>query len=274
MPSNSLVKIGAILTQSRLVLSLIWPFPLVSSAWGILTYIGIFMILFLAIALRPKDFPVTRREILIGIFITLYFCFQNLKVFSFLTQVVYSAFPKTVALGSTSMPLLAHRGGYASLGMFFTALLTTWILTKKVANRITFLGSLDYFCFLGSVGLVFTRVGCFIAGCCYGKPIGPFLRSILPFIPSGETHPTQLYSIAINIITIVVSRLIYRNRQKFREGTTFFGTMLVYCVLRFIVEGFRGDSVNVLGNITLAQLTFLYLSWAMWSRLRKINKRI
>jgi len=95
-----------------------------------------------------------------------------------------------------------------------------------------------------SLAHVFGRIGCLLAGCCYGKP------SMLPWAVKYSNpeslaplnvclHPAQLYESAGNLA--VFFALDRFNKTEHKKGQTVFLYMFLYGVLRFVVEFFRGD---------------------------------
>lgn len=91
----------------------------------------------------------------------------------------------------------------------------------------------------------FGRIGCFLAGCCYGEPtssaLGVAFTSEVCFAKPLHTplHPTQLYE-AFFIFAVMGVLLFFRSRRKF-HGQLFFFYLLAYAVGRFVIEYFRGD---------------------------------
>jgi len=95
-----------------------------------------------------------------------------------------------------------------------------------------------------ALGLFFGRIGCFFAGCCYGKetslPWGitftdPNSLARLNF----SLHPTQVYE-AIGSLAIFLF-LNWKRRRKTFDGQLFWLFLLFYAVIRFIIEFFRDD---------------------------------
>ncbi len=91
----------------------------------------------------------------------------------------------------------------------------------------------------------FGRLGCFLAGCCYGKPtasvMGVTFTNDVCFAKPLHTplHPTQLYE-AFFILAVMSVLLFLRSRRKF-YGQLFFIYLLAYASGRFVIEYFRGD---------------------------------
>ena len=99
-----------------------------------------------------------------------------------------------------------------------------------------------------ALGLGIGRLGCFAAGCDYGKPTNSFLGVVFsdPFAhqvagtPLGiRLHPTQLYeSLAMFVIFAV---LVWRYRYKTYDGQIFVLHLVLYGLARFFIEFLRGD---------------------------------
>jgi phosphatidylglycerol:prolipoprotein diacylglycerol transferase len=99
-----------------------------------------------------------------------------------------------------------------------------------------------------ALGHAFGRIGCFLAGCCYGRecssPPGVAFHSQyahdLTGIPlENPLHPVQLYEALLNFLNFLVLFAILR-RKKF-DGQVFAFYIINYSIIRFITEYFRGD---------------------------------
>lgn len=89
------------------------------------------------------------------------------------------------------------------------------------------------------LGLSIGRVGCFLNGCCGGKPSG--LPWAVRFPGSGmRVHPTQLYEIALNLVAFGI--LLYVDRRLQRDGELFFLSLSSYAVIRFSMEFLRAHA--------------------------------
>lgn len=97
------------------------------------------------------------------------------------------------------------------------------------------------------------RIGCVLAGCCYGHETTSKLCLVFPegsLAPAGvHLIPTQIYSAVFDIL-LAIFLIIYLRKSK-KNGNTFGLYMLLYSVGRFIIEFFRGDprgSVSILST--------------------------
>ena len=88
------------------------------------------------------------------------------------------------------------------------------------------------------------RLGCFNAGCCYGKtcelPWAVSFSDKLSLAPlNTPLHPSQLYEAGANLLLF---GLIMGVRKKTRfSGQLFWGYVVAYGVIRSVLEFFRGD---------------------------------
>lgn len=110
--------------------------------------------------------------------------------------------------------------------------------------------------------LVFGRMGCFLSGCCFGRPhrcgIKPNMQRGYPPYLSGITIiPTQLIESGM-VLLIVISgiAMIWNDHQ---PGETLAWYTIVYGTGRFTLEYFRGDKRPYLIGLSEAQWTTLIL---------------
>jgi phosphatidylglycerol:prolipoprotein diacylglycerol transferase len=95
-----------------------------------------------------------------------------------------------------------------------------------------------------AIGHAIGRLGCFSAGCCYGKPAElpwavTFNAPESLAIVGVPLHPTQLYESLGEFVNFLIL-IALRKKQTFK-GELFWMYGLIYSVLRFTVEFFRGD---------------------------------
>lgn len=119
-----------------------------------------------------------------------------------------------------------------------------------------------------SLGIFFGRLGCFSAGCCYGKETSlPWAiifrdqRSLAKLnIP---LHPTQLYEALVGLGLFIF--LILWERRKGFDGELFFLFLLLYSIARFFIEILRGDPRGFLFNELLSTSQFIGILLAILS---------
>lgn len=100
-----------------------------------------------------------------------------------------------------------------------------------------------------TVGHAFGRIGCFFAGCCYGKPTDSIFGVQFPgayFEQLGKVHPTQLYEAAFLFVLFgVLTWLLLK--KKFQYTMTVY--LASYGVFRFFIEFLRYDDRGQLGKL-------------------------
>jgi phosphatidylglycerol:prolipoprotein diacylglycerol transferase len=95
-----------------------------------------------------------------------------------------------------------------------------------------------------ALGLSFGRIGCFFAGCCYGKETSVpwavvFKNSDSLARLNVPLHPTQLYDAANGLAIFFF--LSWMEKRKSFDGQIFWLFFFLYAMTRFFIEIFRGD---------------------------------
>ena len=138
-----------------------------------------------------------------------------------------------------------QSGGVFSGGLVAAILVAFWYVRK---NHLPFLRTCDTFAPGVAIGHAFVRVGCFAAGCCYGRPTSepwgvtftnPLAHQWVGTPLGVKLHPTELYEMVVEIINFLV--LYWLVRHKKFEGQVIGLYMILYGVARYFIEFFRGD---------------------------------
>jgi len=146
---------------------------------------------------------------------------------------------------------LMFYGGF--LGAFIAGLIFVWL------NRLPVLNLLDAVAPALVLGEGFTRIGCFLNGCCFGKPTNCPLGMVFPVgsaagstFPGQPIHPTQLYSSLAGFILFAVALGLERRRLK--PGVLFGIILALYSLFRFGIDFVRyyEDAANFWGNQVVA----------------------
>lgn len=113
-----------------------------------------------------------------------------------------------------------------------------------------------------ALGNVLGRLGCFSAGCCWGRPTTePWgvrfteLAHEITGVPAGVAlHPTQLYE-SISML-VVFAFLLWLHRHRRFSGQVILSYALLYSAIRFVIEFFRDDPRgDIFGLTTLTGLS-------------------
>jgi prolipoprotein diacylglyceryltransferase len=92
--------------------------------------------------------------------------------------------------------LVGEAGGLSSMGGVVALVVVLAVAAHGCARRFADLA--DAFAPAGIVALAIGRVGCFLAGCCWGKPTDLPWGVVLPELGPLARHPVQLYSAALD----------------------------------------------------------------------------
>lgn len=147
------------------------------------------------------------------------------------------------------------QGGLVFYGGFIAALVTSLVYVRKI--RVPFFRIADIFSPGLAAGHAVGRIGCFFAGCCYGKtcdlPWSVVFKDPLSMAPTGvHLHPTQLYSVAGNLL-VFGALWFFRKRTRY-TGQLFWLYVLFYGLVRAFLELFRGDPRGFLfGDVSVSQ---------------------
>lgn len=142
-------------------------------------------------------------------------------------------------------------------GGFIAALVFAFLYMRK--QGLPFLKTSDVFAPGLAIGHAIGRLGCFAAGCCYGKPTHlPWAVTFTNPDSNGAPlniplHPTQIYEALIeSLICIVLYKLATRPHK---EGSIIALYLVLSSIARFLVEFVRAhDEANPLGgSLTLEQ---------------------
>jgi len=147
------------------------------------------------------------------------------------------------------------RGGLALHGGLIGGILAgLWFCRRRGLAFWSFADLLTPSIMLGqAVG----RGACTLNGCSFGKP------TTLPWAitftdPAAQAphnvplHPTQFYEMAADFLVFLVL-WNYRKKTRF-EGQLFLTYVIVYAVVRFLLEFFRGDSLLIAGMFPVPQV--------------------
>ena len=159
------------------------------------------------------------------------------------------------------------QGGATYYGGFLLALLAGYIFSEK--RKIGFILLGDIMAPALALGILLTRIGCFLSGCCFGKATTlPWGIEFPANSPAGyyaaecaaeqgvqhiALHPAQLYASICALITLV---LIYAFQKKLtKRGATFGALLFFYGAFRFSLDFLRfyEENMRVFLGLTLNQ---------------------
>ncbi len=129
-----------------------------------------------------------------------------------------------------------------------TFLVFYFIFRKRFKTRLVDFISFAPCCIL--VAHAFGRVGCFFAGCCYGKPTDGIFGVQFPDL-SYKVHPTQLYE-AVFLFALLAVCLFLVMKKDFKHNLSLY--LIAYGIFRFCIEFLRDDDRGqFIGSVTPSQ---------------------
>jgi phosphatidylglycerol:prolipoprotein diacylglycerol transferase len=180
-------------------------------------------------------------------------------------------------------------GGLTYYGGFIGASVAAWYLLKL--DRFPFWKAADMAGMAVPFGLAFGRMGCLLAGCCFGKPTdaawaltfppnspaseAQFKHHLLdsPTDPSLPVHPTQALE-SFGCLLIAAVLILYLHGRKRYDGHVFVAFVAAYASLRFLLEFWRDDDRGgILGLSTSQLLGLLAVAFAIWIHRNRMAKR-
>ena len=138
-----------------------------------------------------------------------------------------------------------QAGGVFSGGLV-AAFITAWWFLRK--HQMPALATCDAFAPGLAMGHAIGRLGCFAAGCCYGKPTthfwgvtftNPLAHGIVGTPLYQALEPTQLFESAVELGIFFL--LTWMFAPKKFDGQIFGAYLFLYGIARFLLEFLRGD---------------------------------
>lgn len=165
--------------------------------------------------------------------------------------------------------------GFVVYGGILGGIFAGWLYCRK--KKLKFLKYFDLL--IPSVALAqgFGRIGCLLAGCCYGKETDGWLSITFQDSDFAPNHvaliPTQIYSSILDFLHFGI--LLWIARKKKADGQVAAFYMIFYSVGRFVLEFFRGDLIRgSVGALSTSQFISIFIFGAgVWMLLQVSGKQ-
>jgi phosphatidylglycerol---prolipoprotein diacylglyceryl transferase len=189
---------------------------------------------------------------------------------------IFLIFEKPAYYFSSPIKLFSGSGFVFFGSLLLTIPVMLWYF-KKI--KVPVLGMLDVMAIVTCIVHGFGRIGCFMAGCCYGIPTDSFLGVMFtdPVCQAEPLHtllhPTQLYEAAY--IFILMAFLLFMQSKKKFNGQIFLTYLMLYSIGRSVLELFRGDIErgfiikNILSNSQGIALIVITIACYFYVRLKR-----
>lgn len=182
------------------------------------------------------------------------------------------SWPQLGATFAEKISTIIHdiRYGFVFFGGLLVAVSgALWYMRRK---QLPILKTSDFLIVALPLGHALGRIGCFLAGCCYGKPTtlpwgvrftDPHAL-VAPELMNVPLHPTQLYESGLNFLLFLL--LHYASQKPHKEGKILVLYVLCYATMRFCIEFLRGDFRGgfLLGMSPSQVISLLVAGIALW----------
>jgi phosphatidylglycerol:prolipoprotein diacylglycerol transferase len=180
------------------------------------------------------------------------------------------------------------NGGLTFYGGLIGAVIGAWYLFK--ADRFPFWKGCDMGGMLVPIGLGFGRLGCLLAGCCFGSvtdlgwglsfpgfsPASEAQAELVQLahrhLPSLPVHPTQIYESGAAFLLAGLG-IFYTHERKRYDGHVFVIFLAGYGLLRFVIEFLRSDERGGAFGLSTSQWIGLFVMGAAVFLHRYLSRR-
>jgi len=223
--------------------------PLTIHTYGFLLAVGVLCGIMVSLNLAKRA-GLDTRLMSDFIFFSVLIGLVGAKIWLFVTEIDY------YMADTGRIPSLLTAAGTFYGGLIFGLLFVIWFVRRKkldmkiVGDTLAPGVALAHF---------FGRLGCFFAGCCWGRealdsPIAvrfsdPNCSTDLDF-RNVPVYPVQLIESLLNLLNFIVLFVLFKKKKY--DGQVFALYMFNYSIIRFIVEYFRGDNDRgyILGGVS------------------------
>ena len=220
--------------------------PITIYTYGVMVALGIFFGSLVLVKLAERE-GIPREDVVDTAFWSIVAGFVGARLFFFIYNPEY--------LKPWYRIFFIWEGGLVWYGgVVFGALTAVYFIKKR---KIPVWKFADVVSIALSVGLGFGRIGCTMAGCCYGKEChAPFAlvftnpHSAAPL--NVPLWPTEPVSAAANFLIALVLYLLYRKRKV--PGEVFGFYLIFYGIFRFLIEFVRATPKEILGTFSNNQI--------------------
>ncbi|MCR4960123.1 MAG: prolipoprotein diacylglyceryl transferase [Lachnospiraceae bacterium] len=149
--------------------------------------------------------------------------------------------------------MFLSQSGFVVIGGLIGGILSAWVYCK--IKKVEFIDYFDLCAPSIAIAQGFGRIGCFMAGCCYGREtkscIGiAFTHS--DYAPNGvKLIPTQLISSGLDFLNMAFLLILAKKTKK--KGIVSAAYVIAYSIGRFFVEMLRDDERGTVGIFSTSQ---------------------
>lgn len=148
---------------------------------------------------------------------------------------------------------IISSSGFVVYGGITGGIISVLVYTK--IKKVNFMDYLELCIPSVAIAQAFGRLGCFCAGCCYGKATEAWYGITFHhsnYAPNNiKLVPTQLFSSIGDLVIALLLILISKYTKK--KGTVTGCYLILYSIGRFFIEIYRNDNRGTVGNLSTSQ---------------------
>lgn len=181
----------------------------------------------------------------------------------------YSSHPGEILTWTT-----LQAAGVYQTGLILAIVGAIWYMRRK---KLPVLRTMDVFAPGVAIGHGIGRLGCFAAGCCWGAPTRLPWSVTFTNPESNERfgtplnvplHPSQLYETIAEIGILLA--LLWMSRRPHRDGAIIAWYLVLYSIVRFLVEFVRFHEQPLQAGLSLTQwISLASLAAGVWMLMRR-----
>ena len=209
-------------------------------SYGFLVSLGVLVGLWISVRNSRREAIDPEKAWNFGILVVLCGILGSKILYILVDLSYYTSHPREILSLST-----LQAGGVFSGGLIAALMAAAWYIRK---NHMPALATCDAFAPVLALGHAIGRVGCFAAGCCWGKPTNHFwgvtftnpLAQQWVGTPLGQAlEPTQLFEALVELANFFILMWFFQ-RKKF-DGQVLGAYLFLYGFARYFLEFLRDD---------------------------------
>lgn len=149
--------------------------------------------------------------------------------------------------------MFLSSSGFVVIGGLVGGVLGAWAYCS--IKKVKFIDYFDLCAPSIAIAQGFGRIGCFMAGCCYGRETTSKFGVVFPhgsYAPAGvKLIPTQLISSGLDFLNMAFLLLLAKKAKK--KGVVSATYIITYSIGRFLLEYLRNDPRGAVGILSTSQ---------------------
>lgn len=218
--------------------------------FGLMMFVGMIAAIILLLSIRHKQ-PYNDDDLSTMAIVTILAGFVGSKIVYWLVEL-------DTIIENPHFLLESLRSGFVFYGALIGGCIGIWAFARYKKQSALAYADIVMPAFI--LGQGFGRIGCFFAGCCYGKHTDAWFGVNYPAGTAAYADnpcvPTQLFESAFCILFCIVLVMILKKQKRFGKTTGIY--LIGYGIWRFFIEFFRDDDRGSIGFLSTSQFIAIF----------------